>query len=60
MDDQAKEPLTVVMQQFFNQVDMGEDHPSTTVPLELELVEGLTAIRISRKTNGKRGTRTPL
>ena len=37
--------LTVVMQQFFDKVDVGEDHSSTAVPLELELVEGLAEVR---------------
>jgi len=32
------------MQEFFNEVDMGEDHSSTAVSLELELVEGLTVM----------------
>jgi len=29
------------MEQFFDEVDVGENHPSTAVPLELELVKGL-------------------
>ena len=40
--DPTVETLTVVMEQFFDEVDVGENHPSTAVPLELELVESLT------------------
>ena len=32
------------MEQFFNEVDVSEDHPSAAVPLELELVEGITGM----------------
>ena len=38
---------------------MSEDHSSATVPLELEFVEGLTAIWVSRKTKGT-GSGAPL
>ena len=58
-DDQAKGPLTVVMQKFFNQVDVSEDHSSATVPLELEFVEGLAAMQVSGKTNTMHNVRTP-
>ena len=42
--DPAEESLTVVMQQLFNEVDVGKNHSSTAVPLELELVEGLAGM----------------
>jgi hypothetical protein len=32
------------MEQFFDEVDVGENHPSTAVPLELELVKGLAGM----------------
>jgi len=38
--------LTVIMQQFLDEVDVGEDHSSTAVPLELELVEGLAEMQV--------------
>ena len=36
---------TVVMEQFFNQVNMSEHHASATVPLQLQLVQGITDSR---------------
>jgi len=47
--DPTVETLTVVMEQFFDEVDVGENHPSTAVPLELELVESLTGKRVRRE-----------
>ena len=46
MADPAVGTLTIVMQQFFDEVDVSEDHSSTAVPLELELVEGLTGMQV--------------
>jgi hypothetical protein len=36
------------MQQLFNQIDVGEDHSSAAVSLELELVEGLAGMWVSQ------------
>lgn len=44
--DPAGKTLTVVMQQFFNKVDVGENHSPTAVPLEMEVVEGLAGMRV--------------
>ena len=49
MIDTTGETLTVVMKQFFDEVDVGKNHSSTTVPLELELVEGLAGTRVRRE-----------
>jgi len=51
--------LTVVMQQFFDKVDVGEDHPPTTVSLELELVEGLARVWSATNKSTMGSTRTP-
>jgi len=53
MIDTAGETLTVVMKQFFDEVDVGKNHSSTAVPLELELVEGLTKMRVRREREGR-------
>ena len=57
--DQTKRPLTVVVQQFFNEVDVGKDHSSAAVSLELELVKGITTMRVRRRKISKGGSRTP-
>lgn len=57
--DPTVETLTVVMEQFFDEVDVGENHPSTAVPLELELIESLTGKRVSANESAGGSARTP-
>ena len=52
MVDLAGETLTIVMEQFFDEVDVGENHSSTAVPFELKLVKGFTGIQIRGKREG--------
>ena len=56
--DPAGESLTVVMQQLFDKVDVGENHSSAAIPLELELVEGLTGMWVRDERERKGSTRT--
>ena len=47
------------MQQLFNEVDVGKDHSSAAVSLELELVKGIATMRVRRGKISKGGSRTP-
>jgi hypothetical protein len=42
MDNLAVETRTVVMQELFDEVYMGEDHTSTAVSFKLQFVKGVT------------------
>ena len=59
MVDPGGETLTVVMEQFFDEVDVGENHSPAAVSLELELVEGLTGMRVRRERERGGSARTP-
>jgi hypothetical protein len=39
---------TIVVEKFLDQVDMGENHPTTAIPFKMEFVKGVTN---SRKTS---------
>jgi hypothetical protein len=48
-------PRTIVMQELFDEVYMGEDHTSTAVPFKLQFIEGVTREPTGRvrQTDGK-------
>lgn len=43
-------PLTIVVEQFFDEVDVSENHPSTAVSLQLELIQCITACQVGRQS----------
>ena len=42
--EKPKKARTIVMEEFFNEVDMGQHHASAAVSFELKLVEGISTM----------------
>jgi hypothetical protein len=50
-----KRAQTIVVKEFFNQVNVGENHSSTAISLQLKLIKGITKTNeeSARAANGK-------